>query len=124
MRIEPVVLSCAVAVHLLALGCAAPPAGDAPTLDGRWKNTGGRITFSDGTSMGPVTACTIEFTKTQAISECASSRGKDRIVYAHRMLGPGQYESEVVENRNFPQTLGTRIRTEYRIEGGTLHTTA
>jgi hypothetical protein len=124
MRLRSLGLLCAIAIDLLVAACAAPTAGNAPSLEGRWKNTGGTIYFSDGTTIGPVTACWIEFSKNQSISECTSSRGKDRIVYAYRVLAPGQYESEVVENKNFPQYAGTRIRTDFKIENGTLFTTS
>ena len=109
-------------VSLLMTGCAAPPVSDAPSLEGRWRNTSGKVHFSDGSTAGPVTACWVEFFKDRSISECTASRGKDRIVYAYRMLSPGQYESEVLENKNFPQYVGTRIRTEFRIENGVLFT--
>jgi len=33
-------------------------------------------------------------------------------------------ESEVIENKNFPQVIGARTRIEFRIENGTLFTTA
>ena len=115
---------CGLLVSLLVPGCAAPPMGDASSLEGRWRNTSGKLYFSDGSSVGQTTPCWIEFSKGQSISECTTNRGKSRIVYAYRLVAPGQYESEVVEHKTYPEYVGVRTRTEFRIDNGVLYTTA
>jgi hypothetical protein len=74
--------------------------------------------------MGPIATCRIEFSGSRSVSECVSNRGSDRIVSTYRLVTPGVLESEVIENKNFPQVIGARTRIEFRIENGTLFTTA
>jgi hypothetical protein len=114
----------AIATHLLLAGCAGSTK-DTSVLEGRWRNVSTKYYFSNGTnSTGVTTRCSIEFFKKQSVSECVSSRGTDRIVYAFHMQGPNKYETEVVENKNFPQFVGTRVRTEFRLENSMLLTTS
>jgi len=81
--------------------------------------------FGDGTKIpNPSRAqCRIEFAEGRLISECVTSRGRDRIVSVYRVTGPGTYESEVIENKNFPDVIGARVRGEFRVDNGKLFTT-
>ena len=80
--------------------------------------------MSNGNTIGPLAKCRVEFTAHRSISECLSERGGDRIVSTYRLVAPGVLETEVVENKNVPQVIGARVRIEFRIENGTLLTTA
>jgi hypothetical protein len=116
---------CAIILHLLMAGCGAPAKKDASELEGRWRNVRGTIYFSDGTSSTPTrTPCSIEFSGKRSVSECATNAGTSRIVYAYRSLGPQKYETEVIEHKDLPHLVGTRVRTDFRITSGTLFTTS
>jgi hypothetical protein len=82
--------------------------------------------LDDGTkSPSPAQAqCRIEFADGRVISECLTSRGQDRIVATYRVTAPGTYESQVIENKNFPDVIGARVRTEFRVDNGKLFTTS
>ena len=110
----------------ILVSCAVPVANNAAALAGRWKNVSRTFYFSDGTTAsGPTQIqCWVEFGEHRVISECVSERGTDRIVYAYHLLGPQRYESEIVEHKNLPNLVGTRIPTDFRIEDGRLFTTA
>ena len=105
-------------------GCATAPANQAAELEGRWRNTGGTFLLSDGSTIGPLAACRVEFSGGRSVSECVSERGHDRIVSTYRLVAPGVLETEAIENKNFPQVIGSKTRVEFRIENGTLFTTA
>jgi hypothetical protein len=125
MRFRSLGFCSAIVLHLLMAGCGAPAKKDASDLEGRWRNVRATIYFSDGTSSTPTqTRCWIEFSGKRSVSECAANTGTNRIVYAYRSLGPQKYETEVVEHKNLPHLVGTRVRTDFRIENGTLFTTS
>jgi hypothetical protein len=106
---------------VLALGaCAATP----PPLDGRWKSTGSRDFYSDGSSVEQALACWTEFSGSRSVTECHTGRGPMRMTRANREIAPGQIESEVIEDRNVPRNVGRKSRIDYRVEGNTLVTTA
>jgi hypothetical protein len=108
----------------LLVACATPAVNQTSALEGRWLNTGGRFHLSDGNTTGPLATCRVEFAGSRSVTECISDRGRDRIVSSYRLVAPGVLESEVIENKNFPQVIGARTRIEFRIENGTLFTTA
>jgi hypothetical protein len=110
-----------VAVLLLLAACATTPP---PALEGRWKSTGSRVFFSDGSSVEQVLACRIEFSGERSVTECNTGRGPMRMVRTHRELAPGTIESEVVEDRNVPGNVGRKSRVDWRIERDELVTTA
>ena len=115
----------AMVTQLLVAGCAGPGAKDRAVLEGRWRNVSNKIYFSNGTSSTAAPMrCEIEFSKNRAISECMTSSGTARIVYAYRLSAPSRYESEVLENKNFPQYVGMRVPTDFRVENGILFTTS
>ena len=115
---------CAIVILLLMAGCATP-SKDALELEGRWRNVKGTIYFSDGTSSTPTQSrCSLEFSKKQVTSECATNSGPSRIVSNYRFVGPLQYESVIVEHKNRPHLVGTRVRTDFRITNGALYTTS
>src|SRR5262245_6510513 len=101
-----------IAGQTLLAACATPALNQTAALDGRWRNTGGTFYFSDGSTMGPLAACHIEFSGSRSVSECVSARGADRLVSTYRLVAPGVLESEVIENKNFPQVIGARSRIE------------
>ena len=109
---------------MILAACATPAVNDTSALDGRWRNTGGTFHLSNGSTMGPIATCRLEFSGSRSISECVSNRGSDRIVSTYRLVAPGVLETQVIENKNFPQVVGARSRIEFRIENGTLFTTA
>ena len=109
---------------MLLVACATPAVNQTSALEGRWRNTGGRFHLSNGSTIGPLARCRVEFAGRRSVSECVSERGSDRIVSTYRLVAPGVLESEVIENKNFPQVVGARTRIEFRIENGTLFTTA
>jgi hypothetical protein len=111
----------AVALAALVAACASTPRGP---LEGGWKNTGSRVHFSDGTSVQQSMICRMEFSGSRSVTECDTPSGRLSMVRANREIAPGQIESEIVENRSAPHTVGRRARVEYRIERGTLFTTA
>ena len=116
---------CAIVIAVLAAGCATSAKKDAADLEGRWRNVKSTIYFSDGVSSTPTqTRCWLEFSKNQSVSECITNSGTNRIVYAHRYVGPQKYESQVVEHKSLPQLVGTRVRTDFRITNGALFTTS
>ncbi|HEY8069620.1 MAG TPA: hypothetical protein VIF38_12100 [Burkholderiales bacterium] len=117
------------AVAALALaGCVTTggTAGDAAVLLGRWVNVNHTLYFSDGTTgrNPPSMQCWVEFSERQAVSECVNNGGRHKVVSAIRLVAPGQYESEVIENMDFPDFVGSRFRTDFRMEGGKLFTTS
>lgn len=125
MQFRSLGFCCAIVIHLLMAGCAASAKKDAADLEGRWRNAKGTIYFSDGTSSTPTQSrCWIEFSKNRSVSECVTNSGTNRIVYAHRSLGPQKYESEVIEHKSRPNLVGTRTRTDFRITNGILYTTS
>jgi hypothetical protein len=113
---------------LVLAGCAttAGTAGNATVLLGRWLNVNHTLYFSDGTTgkNPPSMRCWVEFTENRAVSECVNAGGKHRVVSAIHLVAPGRYESEVIENEDVPDSVGSRFRTEFRIEGGRLYTTS
>src|SRR5262245_15081691 len=115
----------AVAACVLFASCATT-ATSVSGLEGRWRNVDGKIYFSDGTiaAKPPSQKCWAEFSKSQSVSECVTERRTDEIVYAHRLVTAGKYESEVLEHSNFPRLVGTRSVTEFRIANGTLFLTS
>jgi hypothetical protein len=54
---------CVLVLGLLAAGRAASEDTNSANLTGRWKNTGGTIYFSDGSTVGSVSKCWIESLK-------------------------------------------------------------
>ena len=106
-------------------GCSVTARQDGSALTGRWKSVASMYHFDDGTKIpNPSQAqCRIEFAEGRLISECVTSRGRDRIVSTYRVTGPGTYESEVIENKNFPNVIGARVRAEFRVDNGKLFTT-
>ena len=124
MQFRSLGFCCAIVIHALMAGCATR-GKDASELEGRWRNAKGTIYFSDGTSSTPTqTRCSLEFSKKQAITECATNSGTNRIVSNYRFVGPQKYESVIVEHKNLPHLVGTRVRTDFRIENGALYTTS
>ena len=114
----------AIVVLVLVTGCATAPVDQVAALEGWWRNTGGTFHLSDGSRIGPLAKCRVEFSGGRSVSECVSERGNDRIVSTYRLVAPGVLETEAIENKNFPQVIGSKTRIEFRIENGTLFTTA
>lgn len=113
---------CALALVLWLAACATTP--PLSSLEGRWKSTGSRVYFSDGSSVEQVLDCRTEFSGERSVTECNTGRGPMRMTRANRELGPGRIESEVIEDRNVPRNVGRKSRVDWRIERGTLITTA
>jgi len=117
----------AIALVLSLAACSTAtttPVDPLQALQGRWKSSGSKVYYSDGTSVDQVIACWSEFLGERSITECRTSRGTQRMVRANRALGSGSFESQIVADPSAPQNVGRSSRIDYRIEGNTLTTTA
>jgi len=110
-------------VLLLAIAaCATPATGPEhgnSALYGRWRNLSSKVYLSDGTvRVQRDLHCVGEVTEQQIVTDCVLPTGtKTRVVSRIISLDARSYEVECVENMAYPQTVGLRSRTEYRIEG-------
>jgi len=112
------------ALALLVSLAACETAPPAPTLEGRWKTSGSKVYFSDGTTLQQTFACSMTFTGAQAISECTVGGTTQRMVRTNREIAPRRIESEIVEDSVNPRNVGRRSQIDYRFEGDSLITTA
>ena len=119
------VLAAAVLAGLLS-GCATLATTSPRSPIGRWRAVDNTLYLSDGNIVRGLRGreCRLEFLEHRMVSECRDEGVTDRIVSAYRVVAPGQYEVEVVEHPRLPALIGTRIRTDVRVEDGQLFTTA
>jgi len=122
---RPLVVLAALLAGLLA-GCAAPVITNPGPPVARWRAVDSTLYLSDGMVVRGLQGreCRLEFFEHRVVSECHAGEVTTRIVYAYRVVAPGQYESEVVEHARLPGLIGTRTRTEFRVEDGQLFTTS
>jgi hypothetical protein len=110
-------------IVFLCLGiasCATQDKNANSALLGKWKNVDGTLYFNDGTTDKSSAQCLTEFFPTQFVSECVNRNNKGKSVYSYRMIAPEKYEVELVENKNAPALVGTRVKSEFRIENNRL----
>ncbi len=53
-------------------------------------------------------------------SDCIVSGRQVRVVSSYETTAPGRYESTIVENASYPQMVGAKDVTQFRVEKGKL----
>jgi hypothetical protein len=104
-----------------ALATASPDARrDAAALAGEWRTE--KITYylADGRFGEDDAQCTLEFSEKTLLSRCRAGGQQFRVVYSYRVSEPGRYDAEVVENNAYPELVGGREVTAFRVENGKL----
>ena len=102
----------------------AEPAADSidvHALAGRWMSERSVANAEDGSQRVLAGQCAIEFTEDKVTSECEMSGKKSRIVSSYRLVGPGRYESTIVEHSVLPNLAGAVSVTGFRVVDGKLH---
>jgi hypothetical protein len=100
--------------------CATQNKDANSALLGKWKNIEGTLYFNDGTTDKNPAQCRTEFFPTQFVSECVNKSSKGKSVYSYRMIAPEKYEVELIENKNAPALVGTRVKSEFHVENNRL----
>ena len=93
---------------------------DAQALVGKWTTEKIRFYLADGRFSEDETKCTFDFTGKQVTSECMVQGRLVRMVSAYEVNAPGRYDSTVVENASYPQMVGAKDTTQFRVEKGKL----
>jgi hypothetical protein len=87
---------------------------------GRWTTARAKMYLLDGTLITPPGSCTIEYTPQRYVSECVVSGRKLRSGFSYKVIAPGRYQAELVENPGFPSAIGTRVESMFRVNGDEL----
>jgi hypothetical protein len=106
---------------------ASPGAGtrtDAHALVGKWTTEKIRYYLADGRVSEDDTKCTLDFSGKTLTSDCQVSGRLLRVVSAYEVSAPGRYEARVVENAAYPEMVGERDVTLFRVENGKLVTSS
>jgi hypothetical protein len=103
---------------------AAAARVDAQALVGKWTTEKIRYYLSDGRSGEDNARCTLEFSGKTLVSDCQVSGRQIRVVSAYEVREPGRYESRVLENALYPDMVGSRDVTVFRVENGKLVTSS
>jgi hypothetical protein len=98
----------------------APAKQSASSLLGRWEMVDSKFYFADGSVRKSTFLCWIEFKLNEYVSECITDKGMDRAVHTYRLIENGKYETKVKENKNYPELVGTIVKSEFRLENNTL----
>jgi hypothetical protein len=93
---------------------------DAQALVGKWTTEKIRMYLSDGRFSEDDTKCTFDFDGKLMTSECMVQGQLVKMVAAYDVKAPGRYESTVVENASYPQMVGAKDTTQFRVEKGKL----
>jgi hypothetical protein len=93
---------------------------DAQALVGKWTTEKIRFYLGDGRFSEDDALCTLEFTGKLLTSDCQVSGRPVRVVSSYEVKAPGRYETTVVENAAFPQMVGAKDVTQFRVEKGKL----
>jgi hypothetical protein len=105
----------------------APGAGartDAQALVGKWTTEKIRYYLSDGRIGEDDAQCTLDFSGKALVSECQVSGRQVKVVSAYEVRAPGRYETTVTENALYPDMVGARDVTMFRVENGKLVTSS
>jgi hypothetical protein len=103
---------------------AAGARTDARALIGGWRTEKIRYYLADGRSGEDDAQCTLTFSEKSMVSDCWVSGRQVRVVSSYRVPEPGRYESQVTENATYPDMVGARDITAFRVEGGKLVTSS
>jgi len=91
---------------------------DAAAIIGHWKNERQTFYRFDGGSQSLVAPCTVDLTRERMTSLCEDGRGGTvRSVHSFKIPAPGIFETIMIENSAQPQSVGTRGRSSFRVEG-------
>jgi len=93
---------------------------DAQALVGKWTTEKIRLYLSDGRFSEDDTKCTFDFDGKLMTSECMVQGQPVKVVASYDVKAPGRYESTVVENASYPQMVGAKDTTQFRVEKGRL----
>lgn len=93
---------------------------DAQALVGKWTTEKIRFYLTDGRFSEDDTSCTLEFTGKTLTSECRVSGRLVKTVSSYEVPEPGRYESTVLEDTGYPQLVGGKDTTQFRVEKGKL----
>ncbi len=93
---------------------------DAQALVGKWTTERIRFYLADGRFGEDDAKCTLEFTGKTVTSDCIVSGRQVRVVSSYETTAPGRYESTIVENASYPQMVGAKDVTQFRVEKGKL----
>jgi hypothetical protein len=93
---------------------------DAQALVGKWTTEKIRFYLTDGRFSEDDASCTLEFTGKTLTNECRVSGRPVKVVSSYEVREPGRYESTIVENASYPQMVGAKDVTQFRVENGKL----
>jgi hypothetical protein len=93
---------------------------EAQALVGKWTTERIRFYLTDGRFGEEEAKCTLEFTGKTLTSECLVQNRPVKVVSSYEVREPGRYESTVLENAGYPQMVGAKDVTQFRVENGKL----
>jgi len=93
---------------------------DAQALVGKWTTEKIRFYLNDGRFSEDDAQCTFDFTPKTMTSDCMVQGRLVRVVSSYEVKAPGRYETTVVENASYPQMVGAKDVTQFRVEKGKL----